>query len=67
MTGADLRAWRERRGWSLRHAGEQMGLAASQLQRWESGERGHGAPGPPDAVTVPPYVALLAELLDATT
>lgn len=40
MTGQALKAWRERRGWSLRELGERVGVSAAQLSRYENDEAG---------------------------
>lgn len=35
MTGADLRAWRERMGWLQREAAAELGYSRRQIVRWE--------------------------------
>ena len=59
MTGAELRAWREARGWSQETMQKRTGYHQSQLSRWERGEAGR-----PDGA-IPLHVQRTTELLDA--
>lgn len=61
VTGAELKAWREARGWTMEQMKEHTGYAPSQLSRWERGRRGR-LDG--DAKTVPRHVEFRLRDLD---
>jgi len=42
MTGAEIRAWRERLGQSRAWVGEQCGVSARTVEAWEQGVRQPG-------------------------
>lgn len=53
VTGGELRAWRERRGWSTYDAAEETGLSRPSFSRWETGQR-----------PVRPYVERITHLIN---
>lgn len=54
MTGAEMRAWRERLGYTRRGAADALGLSESQLADYEAGtKRGTARPA-----LIPRHVAL---------
>lgn len=58
MTPAEFRAFLERMGWGVREAARRMRVDPAAVVRWTKDE------GDPYHRAVPPYIALLCELLE---
>lgn len=63
MQNDDLRAWRQRQGWTQRQAAAELGISLAAYQNYEHGLR-HVTGHAPRPVRVPRPIALACRLLD---